>query len=338
MNKNRITYIDCLRVLACFFVIFNHTKGFSAFTDEYGIRKYFYMFFSIVDKSAVPLFFMISGYMLLGKEESIADVYRKRVSKISIVLILFSLIAYCQNIAPVAGFSLKRIIKGILSNSIEGCMAYWYLYSYLAFLAMIPFIRSIAKCMNKKYFEYLLVLHFIMCSFIPVLRIFVDSTVMFSLPIAAEYCIFFPLIGFGIGNIPTKTITKRNMLCVIFTCAVCIICGMIAMNMALIRGMSAMDYVTLFDYAIAITVFLIFKYLFDDAVPEKLGKFFSELGSCTFEIYLIDPILRRMLIDRMGFYNVGDFAGSILYCVFAIIFYGMIIYILKKVPILDKLF
>lgn len=74
-EQNRAEHIDILRIIACFMVIFNHT-------DERGFWRYAYndrgtalwivnLIPSIACKSAVPIFFMISGELLLRKNESI---------------------------------------------------------------------------------------------------------------------------------------------------------------------------------------------------------------------------------------------------------------------------
>lgn len=60
-NSNRnYLYIEILRIIACFFVIFNHTytKGFMLFsTRQIGSLSYWiYMFISVFCKVSVPLF------------------------------------------------------------------------------------------------------------------------------------------------------------------------------------------------------------------------------------------------------------------------------------------
>ena len=73
--KKRLLSLDFMRIFAILLVIFNHTdnRGFYRFlTDDPGTFLYWFnLFFSILCKAAVPLFFMISGALLLNKEESI---------------------------------------------------------------------------------------------------------------------------------------------------------------------------------------------------------------------------------------------------------------------------
>ena len=73
-------HFEVLRLLAIFLVVFNHTKekGFDLYryTDS-AVIYYAGYSLSILCKVAVPLFFMISGALLIGREESIRDLFKK---------------------------------------------------------------------------------------------------------------------------------------------------------------------------------------------------------------------------------------------------------------------
>lgn len=73
-------HLEFLRIIAIMLVIFNHTgeKGFLLYTIARDSVLYeFYLFSSIACKVAVPLFWMISGALLINKEESISVIYKK---------------------------------------------------------------------------------------------------------------------------------------------------------------------------------------------------------------------------------------------------------------------
>src|SRR5574344_966994 len=97
MEAKRKIYIDMLRILACVAVIFNHfDPGFyNSSYIGFGRPSYFFMLFlSILCKFAVPLFFMISGALLLGKKESTKDIIKKRLSRIILSLLFASILFY----------------------------------------------------------------------------------------------------------------------------------------------------------------------------------------------------------------------------------------------------
>lgn len=95
LNHSKKVYLEVLRYIAIFFVIYNHTaaNGFLLFvdTDQPQWSYPIHLFISQIDKIAVPIFFMISGSLLLGKEETISVVLKKRVLRILLVLLGISL-------------------------------------------------------------------------------------------------------------------------------------------------------------------------------------------------------------------------------------------------------
>ena len=87
--KKRILYLDIIKVFALLFVIFNHT-------DDILISSYMYiriihnsLFY--LSKSAVPLFLMVSGALLIDKKDSIPKLI-KRIIRVLIPLIIITII------------------------------------------------------------------------------------------------------------------------------------------------------------------------------------------------------------------------------------------------------
>ena len=89
-SGREIIYIEILRIIALYLVLFNHTGnyGYSLYMVSQESRYYpIYLFLSVITVCNVPIFFMISGALLLGKEESLRVLFRKRIRKFLIVLI-----------------------------------------------------------------------------------------------------------------------------------------------------------------------------------------------------------------------------------------------------------
>ncbi len=153
-QKPRKVYLDGLRIIAIILVVFNHTggNGYMYFAKE--INSFFYpvyLFISLFDKIAVPLFFMISGTLLIPKEESYKEIL-KRFFKFACILLFVSAITYVYNY--LRGFSsvlsFKEFVVIFYSKGV--IVQYWYLYAYLAYILMLPFIRKIARGLNEKDF------------------------------------------------------------------------------------------------------------------------------------------------------------------------------------------
>lgn len=64
--------IELMRIIAAFFVLYNHTgtNGFSKFLsyDPHTFHYWLYLFLSISCKVSVPLFLVIAGALMLGRE------------------------------------------------------------------------------------------------------------------------------------------------------------------------------------------------------------------------------------------------------------------------------
>ena len=96
-TSTRDIYIDFLRIIAMFMVLFIHTnnRGYAMCVDAIGDPLFpFYLFCSAACKIAVPLFLMISGALLLKKDEPISVVLKKRTPRILCVLIAASFVHY----------------------------------------------------------------------------------------------------------------------------------------------------------------------------------------------------------------------------------------------------
>lgn len=63
-------HLEVIRILAILMVMYNHSAAFMSFSNQSGVEYAISFLFSMVCKGAVPLFFMVSGALLLGKNES----------------------------------------------------------------------------------------------------------------------------------------------------------------------------------------------------------------------------------------------------------------------------
>jgi len=174
-NFNRKIYLDILRIMAIFLVLFTHTgvRGAKLYTTtDNNFLRYIYVMFDCFRTINNPLLFMISGALLLGKEETIKEICRKRVLRFLVVLTAFTYMQVIYNCiinGTFDGFNIKHIFLNMLSEPVR--TSYWYLYSYISFLVMLPFLRKIAVNINKKEFIYLFLLTIIIMDLFPLICI-----------------------------------------------------------------------------------------------------------------------------------------------------------------------
>ena len=95
-QNNRYEYLDVLRIIAIVFVLFNHTNGYGFFlfsTVENTGAYIISLILSVVCKCAVPIFFMVSGRLLMEREESLRIILKKEY--FGLQLFLFSFLWRC---------------------------------------------------------------------------------------------------------------------------------------------------------------------------------------------------------------------------------------------------
>jgi len=205
---NKKLHIELLRVLAIVFVFFNHTNevGYTLFVlkPDSAMRP-LYIFLSDICVIAVPLFFMISGALLLGKEESYKDLFVKRILRIVLALIVSS-IAY--NIYYLVmwdnPFDLWKIISKLPFS--WAYFSQWYLYSYLAFLVMLPLLRKLVKTMEVKDYVYVILASVLIVGVIP-MTVYTFSLGQleilsyFEPTMLMTECIIYALLGYFVENV-----------------------------------------------------------------------------------------------------------------------------------------
>ncbi|WP_302757565.1 acyltransferase family protein, partial [Dialister invisus] len=96
-KKGKKLHIEFLRFFCIWLVMFTHTStaGFSLYLLR--PESFFFPFYIAVPfwvKTAVPIFFMISGALLLKKEETISVIFKKRIWRFAQIIFIFSLINY----------------------------------------------------------------------------------------------------------------------------------------------------------------------------------------------------------------------------------------------------
>ena len=302
---NKKIHIEALRSIAIALVLFNHTgtNGFQLYTITSNRYLYYiYMFLGTFCKIAVPIFFMISGALILGKEESLKDLYKKRVLKIIYVLILFSIFQYLLKVIS-GEFPLNIIyfLKKLYNSKM--IIPYWYLYAYISFLVMVPFLRKMLKNMNQSDYKYFFLVYFIIAFILPFIeKIFgITRNNDLNFILKTQY-IFFPIAGYYLENIISEENIKK---CIPYGIILSIISHIIVIIFTVSEIKSSGDPLTqkwlgAYTAAPTITVYIVVKYIFTNyKISNYIKNIISIIGTCTFGIYLIEYNLRKLFMLDM---------------------------------------
>ena len=141
--------MNLVRTIAICFVITIHSMGLlneMNIEDKILIVRGFYQIINI----GVPLFVMLSGALLLGKDEHIIFFLKKRITRIMFPFICWSMIVSIIHFVQKDGCDfidwILSFIKNLFSNGVIGI--YWYIYMILGLYLITPILRIVAKQQN----------------------------------------------------------------------------------------------------------------------------------------------------------------------------------------------
>lgn len=365
LQKPRLLHIEIIRILAAFSVIFNHTgsEGFTLFMkyDAGTLRYWLYLLFSVLCKIGVPLFFMISGALLLRTENEPFRKQRNRFLRILAVLFLFSVLAYVQQL--LLGNEVFRIGRFFRVFFTSSWMApYWFLYAYLGFLLTLPFLRKLAQNLSGREYRYLLTLVFVLTGALPVLLriLFLQETQLngnFSIEWIAALVVFYPLLGYYLENrLEEERINGRKLLLLWGSSVLCIAATCFATcRDNLLQGQFTQKYLMSLLLVPVAAIYLTLQYQSrrrqdkkkaapQDAVPaDSPGiKILLTVSSCTFGIYLFHglflgfpdvSLLHLLLPDR----SAAPLCFALLRCLELFLYSGLLTWILRQIPGVKKL-
>src|SRR5689334_20516589 len=93
IKKEPLYWIDLIRTVAIFLVIVIHvaTPVFNEWAHLPASWRTFANIYGSIARMSVPLFFMASGFLLLPRSESIGDFFAKRVNKVLLPFVVWSI-------------------------------------------------------------------------------------------------------------------------------------------------------------------------------------------------------------------------------------------------------
>ncbi len=350
MTAKKRLDIEFMRILACFFVIFNHTKsnGFFLFAscNPNSLKFWIYLFISIFCTFSVPLFYTISGSLLLNREgESLLKFWKRRIFKMVLILVVWSFFYYFYDLHTTGNpFNFDEFFDQFYNSSWN--FSFWYLYAYIPMLMGIPLLRKFVKSLDNKDFLYLFALAFSFSSLLPSLQYFFGEGEYlinhnFRISWVCSSLFLYPCLGYFLQTRLDGFWNKKrigllwiiNISAIVFssylTCLKADITGILN------EGHSQTFHKT-FVFINCIAIFVTCKYLFEHiSFPNWINKLIESMGGCTLGIYLLHIFIKSELEIHMKFHFHNMFS-TFLYCGLIFILGYLITLVLKQIPIISK--
>lgn len=163
MNEKRLAcWPDRLRNLATLMVIFIHAAAPIAHAegaDYNGLWWWGGNFWNSLTRPGVPLFVMLSGYLLLGKDYPLPDFLKRRFSRVVVPalfwMLIYSLYGYLAKGTPATiGDTLRGIVTGPVHYHL------WFIYLIIGLYLVYPFLRGWVRNATEQEYLYF----FVMCA------------------------------------------------------------------------------------------------------------------------------------------------------------------------------
>lgn len=341
MKSNDIQWVDFTRVVAIFSVVLLHSAA--PLLYRYNTISSFNWWVGNIYDSAVrpcvPLFFMITGYLLLGKQESVKDYLLKRSKRILIPFIVWSIIyvfwrGYLgETITPL---TFLRLIF------IPAYYHLWFFYAIIWLYLYIPILRVFMQYSKKGFLYYFIILWFIAVLPIP----FIEK----AIPYVSEMYVYitytgYLVVGYLLGNTQTNKKHAIQSLLVSFICLLITITGTYFLT-----AQSNREYLAYGEYfhhysspniiLQSVSIFIFLKHFWENALISSHQKtILKVLSSASFGIYLIHPIVLDVLAAGWLGFSISAFSKSAIYSIpttttlaFGLSF--IIIIFLQKIPLI----
>ena len=344
ISPKRILYLDEVRSLAIILVVVGHivrmySKDFTTWLICSGI-------FSLT-RIGVPLFFTVSGALLLTRKHVIIEFLEKRFKRVVLPFAFWIIVYIILGIVIWGNVFSPEYCLGIILGSNGLASPFWFIWSLIGIYLLIPMISSFIREYDIFAYEYCIVITLVLSIFFTI-GFFQIQQAKFEFRVIYN---FFSVLGYFIlGSCIHNTVfytSKRNSFLIgVALFIVGIIGHFILIYNAGLGGfeLKPVDSFNIFVMLETIGLFIAFKYANVKMISsklkpikeQKLGEIILLFSSCSFGIYFSHYILTLYLF-KFGFMHSWPLYGLTYFPVSCILIIGacwLLIWIMSKIPLL----
>lgn len=317
MYESREIWMDVLKILSGFMVVLIHTTGNVYQNSPLGTGSWYAaLFVNTLTRFSVPCFFMISGILALRKYEDIKTVLTKRLPRLVLSLVFWSIIYIIAN-SYISG-NMDNLGYEILTIPFERKNGHlWYIYQIVGLYLFSPVIYKAYHAVSRNVRLYFVMLTLIIPSFIDMIGRLLQIESMQIMP-SWELYLSLPYIGLAVlGRILYDELPKMKYLGGIgLVGSICALAAGMFLSGAVSRatGASYMDYFGELRFpSILLGVFVfIFFYSFKRRLGDiglRAKKIIVKVSSVSLGIYMIH-VLFIMAVGDISLFGVSFSSGN----------------------------
>ena len=341
----RYFWADFIRNTSILLVILEHVSGMAL---QRGDRIPFYDWlvgdvFNVIARACVPLLFMISGALLLPKQENISEFYRKRFQRVVFPFLFWSVLYLLWNRSGYSNYSLFNAIKTIILNILIERAEYhlWFMYELFGVYLLTPLFRKVVDNQRETVLWNFVAIWFIFGPFLRMLHFYVPYDIIFDLGYLTGYIGYF-VLGYLLARIPIKK-WMIWVSAIVYT-ASAIFTGYMTAYYFLNRPAMTEFYQYLLGVNIvflSISAYILLKAMGESAFSKSrphLKNLMAAFTSASFGIYLVHVfVLNFLRVQRLSPLDGPAILMIPVTTLLTLAISWIIIFVLQKIPYLRAL-
>ncbi|WP_442596613.1 acyltransferase [Neobacillus sp. D3-1R] len=337
-GREQIVYIDFLRIFAAFAVVMLHTSAPLLLKMGQGDTVQFLQG-NLIDSAtrwSVPIFFMISGALLLNSKRDfdLGFFLKKRFNKILIPFLFFSVFYF---IVEHKGFALVPFLLDLANNKIT--VHLWFFYALIAVYLFSPVLILFVKQSNQKLNIFILIVWFLFCSLVPFLNGTFPTVfkINFFKPFGTYLGYF--LLGYVLFR---QSFSKKQQFLIYFLGALSYFITFYG-TYIFTRRQDGQFFGMFYEYnspnvlMMSIAIFVFFKYVVNFKM--KNTSILTKISSLTFGIFLLHPYILKLMKSKsalLSLFNQNVLINIPLICLAIFIICLILSLIISWIPVLKK--
>ena len=359
VHRQRVAWIDLIRVTSAFLVVVAHATAPYDDSMPGTVPDPFWWFGNIVNtltRCAVPMFLMVSGYLLLSKKKSLWHGYFNRFVKIGIPLLVWSIIYFYVRWWEPVGQVVDNKYQGGFYDALRNILLgngehLWFLYAILSLYLVAPIFHSYLKSASRDNKTYFLLLCGFVCFVWPIIsvllkKLFDVDNINFDFFLMHSSIGYF-VVGYFLGH--QKIRMRTCLLCLGAFVMITLVITEIgfAFSNSNLGGFSQPTNrrLTLIHYynmriPLALLLFVVIKYIGETQFyrQSRLSATISRFSGFAFGIYIVHVLVMHTIGDGvLGFaFNSRTFDPWFSIPLVSIVVFFLsaaMVWLLRKIPL-----
>ena len=318
-----------MRVISCIMVIAIHVCNIynRAFPDISQFNYIIAAFINSFSRISVPIFFMVSGALMAGREPDLQKSLKRFLKYFLITIFWFIFYLLWTSLYLNDTYDFHNILTTPTSKHL------WFLYALLSIYLALPLIQTLIRNLSDKMLYYMLIL-FAVSIFGGYILEFIGVSVKYPIAIISQnQYLFFFILGYVLHN-------KKHKISGWFFIVGCLAAAICTIIVSYIEGN---HNEVIFQYRnpmlvlASISAFIIML-RFPKNIPQAWEKFVRHVSDNSFGIYVFHAVFLNVIDKEFIMYKVPAWFGILLFVTIIFILSDIFVNIFRKIKYINYFF